>query len=46
MKSINLFSFFKSDIWLKSFEDWNKVLFVTKTLIYIYTTFSKIHLAA
>ncbi len=40
MKIINLFSFFKLDIWLKSFEDWNKVLFVTKYLyIHIHSIF-------
>ncbi len=33
MKSLNLFSFFKSDIWFKSSGDWHKVLFI----IYIYS---------
>ena len=40
---INLFSFFQSNIWLKSSEDRHKVLFTTK---YLYTEhFSKLHLA-
>ncbi len=37
MMSINLFSFIKSDIWLKSFQNWHKSVICRKIPAYTYT---------